>query len=127
MKRGLFLLIVWTLILLSVLLAPIGNIDIPVLEGFRYRDKVVHFILFLITGLISVWATRFFSKFSARIVFGSLFSLLLAFCIETGQLLLPYRDMSVYDLIADIAGLVFGMGLSAFIYNINAARSLFRL
>ena len=117
MKRNLAVIIVWTLILLGLLLAPITESQIPTPGGFKHFDKVAHFGLFAITGLVSAFGARFLSRFRTRMLFGIAFGLFLAVCTELAQSLIPIRNMSLYDLLADVAGLSVGLLLYAFLHR----------
>jgi len=127
MKRGLAALILWTLILLGLLLAPIGETQIPIPGGFKHWDKVAHFGLFFVTGLISILGARFFNQFKTRMLFGSVFGLVLAAGTEFAQSLLPFRSMSYYDLLADILGLGLALALCAFLYRHEELRAFLKL
>ena len=117
MKRGIVVLILWTLILLGLLLAPIRETAIPAPGGFKHFDKVAHFGLFFVTGLISVLGASFLSRFRARMLFGILFGLFLAVGTEFAQSLVPFRNMSFYDLLADIFGLGLALALCALLLH----------
>ena len=117
MKLGFVILTLWTLILLGLLLSPIAEMPIPNLWGFEHLDKVAHFGLFFVTGLVGVFSARFLSQFRNRILFGIVFGLFLAICTEFAQSLIPFRNMSLYDLFADIAGLGVALALCAFTHR----------
>ncbi len=113
MKR--IIVIIWTLFLLGVLLAPIGEMAIP-LPGFENFDKVAHFCLFAVTGFLGVLGTNSQSQFKSRLLFATVFSLFLAVSSEFAQSLVS-RDTSLYDLLADVVGLGAGLALYAFLYS----------
>ena len=117
MKLGFVILTLWTLILLGLLLSPVAEMPIPNLWGFEHLDKVAHFGLFFVTGLVGVFSARFLSQFRNRILFGIVFGLFLAICTEFAQSLIPFRNLSFYDLFADIAGLGMALVLCAIIHN----------
>ncbi len=127
MGKNIIVLILWTLFLLGVLLAPIGGSVIPGSLRFEHFDKVVHFGLFAITGFVSVYGANFRNQFRYRMLFGAVFSLFLAASTEYGQSLLPFRDMSIYDLLADIVGLGVGLASYALLYSRDNVRSFLRL
>ena len=60
-------------------------------------------------------------------LFGIVFGLILALCTELAQSLIPCRDMSLYDLFADIVGLGAALSLYAFLYHQIRLRALFKL
>ena len=127
MKRYIITLVLWTLFLLGVLLAPIGEAEIPAPWGFKHWDKVYHFGLFAVTGFVGVFSARFLSLFRSRMLFGIVFGLFLAVSTEFAQSLIPVRNMSLYDLFADIAGLGVALLLYAFLYHQAGLRAFFKL
>ena len=127
MKRRIIVLVLWTLILVGLLLAPISEAEIPVFGEFKHWDKVYHFILFAITGFVSVFSARFLSLFRSRMLFGIVFGLFLALCSEFAQSLIPCRDMSLYDLLADVVGLGVSLSLYAFLHHQAGLRAFFKL
>ena len=127
MKRNIVILILWTLFLLGVLFAPIGGMAIPGSLRFEHFDKVAHFCLFAVTGFVGVFGANFRGQFKFRVVFGAVFGMFLAVSTEYGQSLLPFRDMSLYDLFADIVGLWVGLAFYAFLYSRYTIRSFMRL
>jgi VanZ family protein len=126
MKIKTILWVLWTLALLAVLLVPMRESIFPG-EGFRYWDKVVHFGLFAVTGFISIYGASFISRFKYRLVFSIIFGLALAAGTELGQSLVPSRDTSLYDFLADIAGLCLGVLAYALLYRQEGIRSHLRL
>jgi VanZ family protein len=115
------------MILLGLLLAPINDTQIPRAWGFAHFDKVAHFGLFFITGLVSVFGVSFRNRFKYRLLFGTIFGLLLAVATEYGQSLLPSRDVSIYDFLADVIGLGVGLLLYVLLYTKYAVRTLLKL
>jgi len=127
MKRHIIILVLWTLILLGVLLAPIGEAEIPAPWGFEHWDKVYHFGLFAITGFVGVFSVRFLNLFRSRMLFGIVFGLFLAVSTEFAQSLIPCRNMSLYDLLADVIGLGVSLSLYAFLHRQAGLRALSKL
>ena len=127
MKNKIIILVIWTLMLLGVLFSPVRGSFIPNLGGFQHWDKVAHFGLFAITGFISIYGAGFFSRFGARVLFGLIFGLALAFGTEFGQSFVLFRQMSHYDLLADIAGLFLGLLSYTLLFCCNTLRSRLRL
>jgi len=115
------------MVLLGLLLAPIGETQIPTPGGFKHFDKLAHFGLFGVTGLVSVFGARFFSRFRTRMLFGIAFGLFLAVCTEFAQSLIPVRNMSLYDLLADVVGLGVALTLCAFLHHQAKLRAFFKL
>ena len=116
MKRSIIIPL-WTLILVVVLLAPIVETGSPTLGWIKQFDKVVHFCLFTVTGFVGVFGTGFLRKFRSRMFFGIAFGLLLAAGTEFAQYSIPARDMSFYDLLADVIGLGIGLLVYALLHN----------
>ena len=71
-------LVVWTLVLLTLLTMPLPEYPLPHFRIFLYWDRIVHVILFAVTGIVSVFGIRF-RRFGSRVCFGLFFSLFLAF------------------------------------------------
>jgi VanZ family protein len=115
-KRNVVVLILWTVFLLGVLLAPISEMGIFIPWGFKHFDKVAHFCLFAVTGFVAVFGANFGSQFKSRMCFGIAFGLLLALGTEFAQSLVPFRDTSLYDLLADVVGLGVGLVLYTLLY-----------
>jgi VanZ family protein len=126
MKIRTVLWVMWTLALLVILLLPLRD-GFFAPGGFRYWDKVVHFVLFAVTGFMSIYGTSFFSKFSYRLIFGLVFGLALAIGTESGQYLVPSRSSSFFDLLADLLGLFLGLLTYALLYRHEGIRLRFRL
>jgi VanZ family protein len=106
----------WTLILLGLLFLPALDSLLPVRDWFHHFDKVAHFGLFAVTGFVGIYGASFFSRFRSRMLFGVVFGLALAVGTELGQHFIPSRDMDFYDLLADWAGLFFGLFAYTFYY-----------
>jgi len=73
--------------------------------NFDHVDKIKHAIAFLILTLLFMMAYR---VGMVRVWF---WMLLLGSLIEVIQYFLPYSDASVLDLMADMVGILLGMGL----------------
>jgi VanZ family protein len=116
MKLGTVILALWTLVLLALLLLPIHESLIPNL-GVPQMDKVAHFGLFAVTGFLSIYGASFLSSYRSRLFFGLIFGLVLSIGTELGQHFVPYRDMDFFDLLADWAGLFFGLFANTFIHS----------
>lgn len=127
MKWSFVVLALWTLILLGVLLAPIRETPTLTCGGFRHWDKVAHFGLFAITGFVGVFGARVISQFNSRMLFGILFGLFLAIGTEFAQSFISVRDMSPYDLLADVIGLGGGLLLYALLYSQQGLRTHLKL
>ena len=78
------ILLIVTMILLALLLAPIGESQIPSFLAFKHSDKVAHFGLFFITGLASVMGFEFLKLLRTRLIFGAVLGLFLALSTEPG-------------------------------------------
>jgi VanZ family protein len=127
MKINTVLWVLWTLALLAILLLPIRDSLIPNYRGFRHWDKVAHFGLFAVTGFMNIYGAGFFSSYRYRFIFGLVFGLTLAVGTELGQTLIPFRSTSLYDLLADLAGLCLGVLTYVLLYSRERIRSSLRL
>lgn len=124
---GTIILVLWTIFLLSVLLAPISETEIPSPFGFTHFDKVAHFGLFFVTGIVSILGTKFISRFRTRVLFGIVFGLFIALSTELVQAYVPSRNADFYDLIVDVTGLSVAILLYSILYNQAKLRTFFRL
>ena len=120
MKTGLAIIAIWTLILLSLLLAPIPVETIGAHLGIEWWDKIAHFGLFGITGFISALGARFFGPIGARVFFGIIVGLLLTVCTEALQSYINARNASLYDALSDVAGLSVGLILYALFHYLRS-------
>jgi len=106
MKTGILAIIVWTLVILGLLLAPLPNVTpSAAATGFSHWDKVAHFGLFAVAGTIGMFGMRFLGAVGNRAVFTLCYGLFLAILTEELQLFIKVRDANFYDLLADVAGL----------------------
>jgi len=101
--------ILWTLVVLALLLAPIGDFQDHMPGGFRHWDKLAHIALFGITGVVSAYGSVFVGSVKNRILFALAFSLTLAVATEAAQRYIGGRTGSFYDLLSDVAGLSFAL------------------
>ncbi len=113
MTRKLALLGLWTIFLLGLLLGPVEGVGRPIAGAFSYWDKVAHFGLFGITGLVAAYSADFLKPLRGRILFGLIFGLFLAVSSEVAQKLIPYRTSSFNDWLADVAGVSLSLLLYA--------------
>tara|TARA_B110000444_G_C18627206_1_gene495080 strand:+ start:344 stop:685 length:342 start_codon:yes stop_codon:yes gene_type:complete len=76
-------------------------------------DKVIHFIEYSIFGYLSTFLL--YKKYNYSIfkiiIFGISFSLF----DEAYQNITPFRDSSLFDVIADIFGFIFGLSITVYI------------
>lgn len=118
--------VLWTIFLLLVLLAPISEGAVPSALRFPNFDKVAHFGLFAVTGFIGVLGTSFGGRLKNRILFSTVFGLFLAVTTELVQSFTT-RTSDLYDLLADVGGLLAGLVLYYILYNLKSVRSCLRL
>jgi VanZ family protein len=109
------------------MLAPVGGMLPPTATGFMYFDKMAHLCLFTVTAFLGIYCASHNRQFTGRILFGAVFSLVVALVTEFGQSLVPYRDTSLYDLLADYSGLAIGVASYTAMYKNYALRAFFRL
>ena len=100
--------VLWTIFLLGLLLAPIGDIEKWQFLGFKHWDKVGHFILFGVTGFVYIWSASYFKTITVRTLFALMLSSFLAMVTEGLQRFVA-RTPAFCDLLADIAGLLSGI------------------
>jgi VanZ family protein len=83
---------------------------------FWLRDKVAHFIEFLILGILLFRAVGWQVSASRWVTFGFLTSVgaTIGAVNEVYQTFIPGREMSLGDWLADLAGVAVGIGLYAF-------------
>ena len=112
MIRELLVLLVWTVVLFVLMLAPVPSITREV-AGFGHWDKLAHFGLFAVTGLVSAYSAKPLGHLRNRILFGLLFSGALALVTEGAQHFVANRGGSFLDFMADLAGLSLALLLYA--------------
>ena len=127
MKTRIIVGVLWIVILLGLLFYPMNASPIYSWGGFPHWDKVAHFGLFGVTGIVGVFVTGFLNRLKDRVLFSLLLGFALAAGTEVGQSLIPHRDMSIYDFAADMAGLIAGLLFYALLYRNRSLRSLLRL
>lgn len=79
---------------------------------FPYIDKVAHFVVYAILGVLFFRAFRtwrFKEKINMVILLSILLSSLYGLSDEIHQSFLPYRDADIIDFFADVAGSVCGV------------------
>lgn len=118
-KKEFEVFILWTLIVLALLLAPIGDFEEHMPSGFRHWDKLAHIALFGVTGVVSAYGSVFVGSVRNRILFALAFSLTLAVATEAAQRYIGGRTGSFYDLLSDVAGL----SLALLLYSLWRLRS----
>lgn len=118
-KKEFEVFILWTLIVLALLLAPIGDFEEHMPSGFRHWDKLAHIALFGVTGVVSAYGSVFVGSIRNRILFALAFSLTLAVATEVAQRYIGGRTGSFYDLLSDVAGL----SLALLLYSLWRLRS----
>ena len=97
-----YLKVLFWLIIASVLVLSCVPGSAPAVLKIVNLDKVVHFSTFLLLSTILLFAYAFGKPFIATAFLMTLFGLL----IEVVQLYVPNRLFSIYDLVADILGIL---------------------
>lgn len=106
----------WTGVILAATLLPITEESISA-TGFVYADKLAHYSSFMVMAFIAIWfGGTFLGSFKSSVVFGILWGLLLAGSTELAQFFLPLRNMSLPDIVADIAGIGVGCAFTLLIF-----------
>ena len=93
----------YVLIIVLLSLLPISGND-----SLGYADKIAHFFIYAVMGVLAYFITGSFKTrvylFFAIIALGVL--------LEFLQIVIPERDFSYLDIVANAAGTMFGFGLS---------------
>jgi VanZ family protein len=124
-KWGVFVLALWTLVLLGLLLAP--KVPLPLHQEFKYFDKIAHVGLFSVTVFVGVYGSKFFNRFKSRLLFGIILSLLLGAGTEFAQSFISSRTADPYDFLSDLVGLFLGLLLYILLYRWERLRSCLEL
>ena len=99
--------IIWSFLILSISVVPVWSSKESSLYGF---DKIGHFLGYLVLAVFMIRSVRY----TAKISFIKNFSFTLIFCgvygilIELVQLVIPGRMADVYDVVANIFGVICG-------------------
>lgn len=107
-KHYLFLMLAWMVLIWTLSSLPAEDIPSVKIWGI---DKIAHLGIYLVWG---IWTVLFLHKSKAsKAVVWSVFALMLIIAAldEYHQHFIPGRQVSVYDLLANIAGLVIAFGL----------------
>jgi len=107
MRKNLIVLILWTLVIFGLMLAPIGAVGNPRF-GFKHWDTVSHVVIFGITSFVCAWSASFLKTVFARTLFGLILALSLVL-LTAGLQRFVGRHRDFFDLLADVAGLSLGL------------------
>lgn len=102
--------IFFTIVILTAVLLPGSQIPDTSLP---WIDKLVHFILFM------CWAVAIVNDFNLKWYVALIVALLFALLTELIQLPVEGRTFDVNDMIADGAGVVFGLANASFIIRVT--------
>ncbi len=85
-----------------------GNSIFNLIGGIPHSDKAGHFFLFgLLTFFMSLaWKHRTFQLMTVRIALAPVIIFIATFMEECSQIILEFRTFSVFDLLANILGIV---------------------
>lgn len=86
-----------------ILILILSAIPLTTNAQINYLDKIEHIIAFILYFIFS-----FYSFPKLNIIFHILLGILFGLLIEIIQSFVPFREFSVFDLIADIVGLITG-------------------
>lgn len=94
---------------LSRSLGPIDDIDIV-----SHQDKIVHFLEYFILAFLTFFALVRGTRRDRRWQFHTTIGVVIAYgiALELLQILVPERDMSMFDIMANIAGAIVGAYLA---------------
>ena len=96
---------VWLLVVMYSLFMPASEISVPDDIMFKGADKMVHFVLFATMTFLVVMAMRE-REIGISIKLTLLLMSTFAILTELFQLLISDRNCDIWDVIADIAGVV---------------------
>jgi VanZ family protein len=90
---------------LSRSLGPIDDIDIV-----SHQDKIVHFVEYFILAFLTFFALVRGTRRDRRWQLHTTIGVVIAYgiALEVMQMLVPQRDMSMFDIMANIAGAILG-------------------
>lgn len=110
MKKFLFPLTVFLCILVAIVLADIGskNFIFKFIKSIPHGDKFFHLLLYGILAFSLNFALNFRTIYLIRynIQLGAIIVFLFAFLEEMSQYFIPYRSFDLYDLLADVVGVI---------------------
>jgi len=109
--------VIWAFFILVLMVMPGNNLPEKSWLAFAHLDKLVHFLLFLILGVLLLPGIykRGLSSYSPQHAFklAVVTGLSYAMLTEAIQwLFLSNREGSIWDVAADMAGLLTGLGLA---------------
>ena len=100
--------IIWAVVICFFSVFPTGNLE---MISIGYADKVAHFLLYFILGALMIKAygriegLTFRKSLSFTLILGGVYGILL----ELVQIPVPGRNAEVYDVAANIIGIVSGI------------------
>jgi lipopolysaccharide/colanic/teichoic acid biosynthesis glycosyltransferase len=113
-----------TLAVLLITLLPIGEDNIPYVSSIDNIDKAVHFIIFGVMVFISLWFFNSIVRFRRAMWNRIIWSIVLAVATELLQSIIPNRNTSILDLIANLSGIASVAVVSIKLRRMMIARSL---
>jgi VanZ family protein len=110
--------IVLGLLILYIVVMMIGFlIFIPKnLSVLSNNDKLIHFAEFFVLTVLALKTFQLF-KFKHHYILGALFCVFFIVLSESLQSLVPYRSFSYYDMLADVIGIIVGIGVFKWIFS----------
>lgn len=110
--------IVLGLLILYIIVMMVGFlIAIPKnLDVLSNNDKLIHFAEFFVLSILALKTFQLF-KFKYYYALGILFCLIFVVLSESLQSLIPSRSFSYYDMIADLLGIIIGIGVFKWIFS----------
>lgn len=114
--------LLWGLFICVILLLPSDNISSNLIIGYVPADKLIHFVLFGILGLLIRvgWAKyySFFKNSLKPVIYTLILGLIWAIASEIMQgVLTDYRHMDILDMIANFAGILASFLLYYIVYK----------
>lgn len=110
--------IVLGLLILYIVVMMIGFlITVPKnLEVINNNDKLIHFAEFFVLSILALKTFQLF-KFKHYYIIGIIFCLVFVVLSESLQSLVPSRSFSYYDMLADLLGIIVGLGVFKWIFS----------
>jgi VanZ family protein len=101
--------ILWALVILILTIVPSNKIPEPPHWAISF-DKLIHLLLFMVLGLLILFGRQINSKIWRKPQLWWIVSMLISYglLLELFQILVPGRNFSWMDLVADAIGVIIG-------------------
>lgn len=106
------LLIIYIIVMMvGFLIVVPNNLDV-----INDNDKLIHFAEFFVLSILALKTFQLF-RFKHHYIIGVLFCLVFVVLSESLQSLIPSRSFSYYDMLADVLGIIVGIGVFKWIFS----------